>query len=145
MEELGTTNPKYQPLAQCEFNGTRSCAQARKTIPIAPIHLFTRQIVYLHCINNHRPEVLCNQCKLPPSINNIFRCALLFFFVSFFHFHCTLFRGIAGASVTPEVFKLSFVHSFVYAITHLFLNGFQPNFYQHFSHVCPTCHTIFCL
>ena len=26
-----------------------------------------------------------------------------------------------------------FVHSFVCAITHLFLNEFQPNFYQHFS------------
>ena len=28
-----------------EFNGTRSCAHARKTILLAPIHSFTRQIV----------------------------------------------------------------------------------------------------
>ena len=42
MEEIGPTNPKYQPL---QFYGGRSCAHARKTIPLAPIHSFTKQIV----------------------------------------------------------------------------------------------------
>ena len=87
--------------------------------------------------------------KLTPSINNIFTHASffsLFLILYFFHFHCTLFRGLAGACVNPESFSNSlFVHSFVCTITHLFLNGFQPNFYQHFSHVCPTCHIIFSL
>ena len=27
-------------ITQCELNGARSCAHARKTIPLAPIHLF---------------------------------------------------------------------------------------------------------
>ena len=31
--------------SHCEFNGDRSCAHARKTIPQAPINLFTKQIV----------------------------------------------------------------------------------------------------
>ena len=38
-----------------------------------------------------------------------------------------------------------FVHSLVCQVTHSFLNGFQPNLYQHFSHVCSTCRTIFSL
>ena len=29
----------------CEFYGTRSCAHVQKTIPLAPIRLFTRQIL----------------------------------------------------------------------------------------------------
>ena len=33
--------------SHCEFYGTRSCAHARKTIPLAPIHPFTKQIVPL--------------------------------------------------------------------------------------------------
>ena len=35
MEEIGTTNHLWH----------RSCAHARKTIPLAPIHLFIKQIV----------------------------------------------------------------------------------------------------
>ena len=42
MEEIGATNPKYQPL---RVLWRRSCAHARKTIPLAPIHSFTKQIV----------------------------------------------------------------------------------------------------
>ena len=42
MEEIGATNPEYQPLRS---NGARLCAHARKTIPLAPIHSFTKQIV----------------------------------------------------------------------------------------------------
>ena len=42
MEEIGATNPVYQPL---RVLWRRSYAHARKTIPLAPIHLFTKQIV----------------------------------------------------------------------------------------------------
>ena len=42
MEEIGATNPKYQPL---RVLWRRLCAHARKTIPLAPIHSFTKQIV----------------------------------------------------------------------------------------------------
>ena len=38
-----------------------------------------------------------------------------------------------------------FVHSLICLITHSFLHEFQPNLFQHFSHVCSTCHTIFSL
>ena len=46
MEETGATNPKYQLLQVlwCPF-----VHHARKTIPLAPIHPFTRQIVPLVC------------------------------------------------------------------------------------------------
>ena len=37
--------PPILSTSRCEFNGTHSCAHARKTIPLAPIHLFTKQIV----------------------------------------------------------------------------------------------------
>ena len=46
MEEIAATNPKYQPL---QVYGARSCAHARKTILLAPIHPFIRQIVPLVC------------------------------------------------------------------------------------------------
>ena len=55
-------------------------------------------------------------------------------FYFFFHFHRTLFRGLAGAYMNPGRFSL-FVHSFVCPITHSFLYGFQPNLVQHFPHV----------
>ena len=42
MEEIGATNPEYQPL---RVLWRRSYAHARKTIPLAPIHSFTKQIV----------------------------------------------------------------------------------------------------
>ena len=42
MEEIGTTNPEYQPL---RVLWCRLCAQAQKIIPLAPIHSFTKQIV----------------------------------------------------------------------------------------------------
>ena len=33
----------------CDFYSTRLCAHARKTIPVVPIHPFTRQILPLVC------------------------------------------------------------------------------------------------
>ena len=60
---------------------------------------------------------------------------LLCFFLSFFYFHHTLFRGLAGVFVNPGSFSNSlFIHSLVCLITHSFLQGFQPNLYQHFSY-----------
>ena len=76
-----------------------------------------------------------------PSMNKIFTRVSFFFF---FHFHRTLFRGLAGAYVNPGRFSL-FVHSLVCPITHSFLDGFQPNLVQHFPHVCSTCHTVYSL
>ena len=50
MEETSTTNPKYEPL---QILWHHSYTHARKTIPLVPIHLFTRQIG----INNNLFEV----------------------------------------------------------------------------------------
>ena len=57
---------------------------------------------------------------------------LLFFFLSLFH--CILLCGLVGACVNPEsIFSNSlFVDSLTCLITHSFLNGFQPNLYEHF-------------
>ena len=79
-------------------------------------------------------------------MNIIFTRASFFssLFVCFFHFHRTLFCGLAGAYVNPGSFSL-FVHSLVCPITHSFLDGLQPNLVQHFPQVCSTCHIIFSL
>ena len=44
MEQISATNPKYKPLRVlwCHL-----CIHIRKTIPLAPIHSFTRQVVPL--------------------------------------------------------------------------------------------------
>ena len=85
-----------------------------------------------------------------PSMNNIFT-HMSFFLVSLFHFHCTLYRGLAGACVNPQahdkahVFLFLYAHALVCPITHSFLNGFQPNLVQHFPYVYSTSHSIFSL
>ena len=76
-----------------------------------------------------------------PSMKIIFTRVSFFFF---FHFHRTLFRGLAGAYVNPGRFSL-FVHSLVCPITHSFHYGFQPSLVKHFPRVCSTCHTVFSL
>ena len=145
MEEIGTTNPKYQPL---RVLWRRSCVHAQKTIPLAPIHSFTKQIVRtfnvsrfvdLKSFDIHATSIPHAPYKLPPSIKNILGARRFFFS---FHFQRTLFCGLAEAGVSPGRFSL-FVHSLVCQITCSFLNGFHPNLCQHFSHACSTCRTIF--
>ena len=60
------------------------------------------------------------------------------FFSLFLSFLLHTFLWACRSLCEPQKFFSNsiFVHSFVCAIPHLFLNGFQPNFYQHFSHVC---------
>ena len=118
MEEIGATNPEYQPLRvlwRC------SCAHARKTIPMAPIHSFTKQLVpsmYQESLTRNRFI----------SMARVFRTRLI---NSFFHqknvlgarrfFSCFIFiahfyRGLAGACVNPGrfFFKLFLcIHFFV--------------------------------
>ena len=45
--------PPILNTSHCEFNGAHSCAHAQKTIPLAPIHPFTKQMVLSLC-----PELL---------------------------------------------------------------------------------------
>ena len=103
--------------SHCEVNGARSCAHTQKTIPLSPIHSFTKQMVPSLCPESLTRSllrsfslVLCVRLIkgfLPPKT---FLLARRFFLVCFFHFHCTLFCGHAGACVNPGkyFFKLSF-------------------------------------
>ena len=124
MEEISATNPEYQPLRVLWHH---SCAHARKTIPIAPIHSFTKQIVpsmYQESLSWSRlisiTRVFRNHLINSPFHQKYFRCPSFFFFY-FLSFHHTLFRGLAGACLNPESFSL-FVHSLVCQITHSFLS-----------------------
>ena len=121
-----------------------------KNYPLAPIHLFSKQIrstqesfSYLKSFDIHDTSSLHAHYKLLPSTKNILGTHR-FFLSTLFHFHCTLFRGLVGACVNPGSIS-HFVHSFVCPITHSFLDEFQPNLFQHFPHVCSTCHTVFSL
>ena len=122
-----------------------------KTIPLAPIHPFTKQFVpsmhqksFTRRLLRSFSPVLCVRLikgfLLSITLNFLHARRFFFFFVCFFHFHRTPFRGLAGACVNPGCFSL--VHSLICQITHSFLNGFQPNLCQHFSNVCSTCHSI---
>ena len=149
MEEIGPTNPKYHA-SHCKLYGTRSCAHTQKTTPLAPIHSFTKQIV-----PSMYEESLIRSCLI--SMTRVFRMCLINsflpsknilgarrFFLSntfFLSFSSHTFSWACGSLCEPRKFFSNslFVHSFVCSLIS------QPNFYQHFSHVCPTCHTIFSL
>ena len=106
----------------------------------------------LHCINNHQLEgdwypwhVFFTDTYpinvLLPTIIFLHMCHFSCFFVSFLS--CT-FLWACESLREPQKFSL-FEHSLVCAITHLLLDGFQPNLVQHFPYVCSTCHAIFSL
>ena len=128
--------------SHCEFNDTRSCAHARKTILFTQLHPLSIQIVST-IISQQLVQIvstgfLFGRYKGLPSMNNTFMCTS--FFSCLFHFIAHFFRGLAGAYVNSG--RFSFVHSLVCPITHSSLDGFQPNLVQHFPHVCSTCHTV---
>ena len=122
MEKIGATNPEYQPCAptlEKPSPGTNS-----------PIN-FTKQMVPSLCpesltqsLSRSFSPVLCVRLIkgfLPPKT---FLHVHRFFFVSLFHFHRTLFRGLAGACVNPaSIFSNSlFMHSLLCQIPHSFLS-----------------------
>ena len=119
-------------------------------IPLTPIHLFTRQIVPSWCsesltqsLSKWFSSVYCMHF-IKCSIKNIFECISFFpcFFLSF-SLHSLSWACRSLHEHRKFFFKCFFVHSPVCQIIHSFLNGFQPNLYQHFSHVCSICHAIF--
>ena len=132
---------KYQPW--CPFVHPRS-----KTIPLVPIHPFTRQIVPLVCEElltwSSSTSVMTNfgnsHTKSFLSSKNYYAAAIFFF-----HFHHTLFVGLRDPRMNPRIsiWNTHLVHTLVYLITHSFLHEFQPNLYQHFSYVCSTRQTTF--
>ena len=108
---------------------------------LSPWHLFTQftnstfivsRIIGLKSFDTHDMSFPHAPYKLLPSIKNVLgtRC-FSFIFITHFLWAC-------GSLHEPRkyFFKLSF-YAFTCPITHSFLNGFQPNLCQHFSHVCP--------
>ena len=111
MEEIGATNPEYLPL---RVLWRRSCAHARKTIPLAPIHSFTKQIVpsmyqqsmswsRLVSINTSFPH---ESYKFLPAHKNILGARRFFFLLLCFIFIAHFFVGLREPR--KFFFKLSF-------------------------------------
>ena len=127
--------PSILSSSHCEFNGACSCTHARKTILLAPIHPFTKQMVPLLC-----PELLTRSLsksfssfsyapyKVVPFINNILRMHRFFlclFLLLSFSSH--IFSWACGSLREPWKYFQTihfFVHSLLCQITHSFLNGF---------------------
>ena len=122
MEKIIVTNPKYQPLRVLWHLFMRPCS---KTIPLASIHLFTKQMVPSRIIELKSFDIIDTSFPHAPykvlaSIkNNLCTCRLFFSF----HFHCTLFSWAflwACRNLRkPQKFfiNLSFCHSLVCSIT----------------------------
>ena len=114
--------PPILSTSHCEFNGTGSCAHAQNHPPGTHSLVYKTNSTFIVSIiidlrffaidHTAFPEA---PYKFPPSINNIFTCASYFFFVSntFFHFHRTLFRGLAGAYVNPGSFSQTLFCAFI--------------------------------
>ena len=120
MEEIGATNPEYQPL---RVNGTHLCTHAQKTIPLALIHRFTtpkvpslyqQSSIWSWLIS--MAQVFCAYLIKALLPSTIFLCMRCFFFVSF---SSHTFSWGSGSLREPQkyFFKLSF-----YAFT-LFSNN----------------------
>ena len=123
MEEIGATNPKYQPLQVLWLLFVRSHS---KTIPLSPIHLFTKQMV---------PSFSCD-FRMHPIKYFLPSTTFASFFLVSFSSHT--FSWACGSFCEPRKFSL-FLHSLVCQITHSFPNGFQPNLCQHYSDAYSTC------
>ena len=143
MEEIGVPNPKYQPQRIL----WRSIVRPRsRNHPFQSNQLITRELVsslFPWTISwswskSVSPVLWYILIKLPSSPQKFLRGSRFFFyFLTFFHFHRTLFVGLRD----PGDFNFQnthFVHSLVCLIIHSFLDGFQPNLHQHFSYVCST-------
>ena len=131
--------------SHCKFYGAHMCSHAQKTISLAPIRLFTKQIVPFvvsRIVDLKFVEIIFTSFSYVPykvlssgsSIKAFLRKR--FFFVSLFHFHCIHFMGLWELREPLKFFfKLSF-YTYVRTFTfHSFLNGFQLNLHQHFSYL----------
>ena len=150
MEEIGATIPISTN--HCVFYGAHCATTHDEPSFPALFNPFTRELVPLL----FEESITRSSSKL---VQPVFWYSLIKSFLpqkffwrgSHFFLHCFIFIahffvGLRELAWIPEgFFKLSFVHALVCLITHSFPHGFQPNLYQHFSHVCSTCHTIISL
>ena len=126
--------PPILSKSHCKSYGACSCVHVQKTIPLAPIDSFTKQTASYSTFSVSRIiglmftmiTFLHAPYKLLPSIKNILSACHLF------SLHHTLFVDLR------EFFEL-FFHAFTCLPNNSLIS------HQHFSHVCSTCHTIFCL
>ena len=147
MEEVSVTIPKYQPLRVlwCRYTSDEPSLPARFTRYSTISTFIVRRINNLKSVEIGSASFLIQLYKFLPSTKIILTWQSLFFLLSFFHFHRTLFLWACGSFRESRKFFSNslFVHSLVCLIIHSFLHGFQPNLYQHFSHVCSICLTTF--
>ena len=107
--------PPILSTSHCEFYGARLCAHAQKTIPLAPIHSFTKQIVPrivdLKSFDIHDTSFPYAPYKLLPFIKNILGAHRFF---SFFLLSFIFITHFSWACVTPwhESRNLYLKHSF---------------------------------
>ena len=120
MEEIGATNPKYVPAIASLMASVRAPTLEKPSTGTHSLVYKTSSTFIVSTTINLRffaidhtafPQV---PYKLPSCINNIFTCASFYFFVCFFHFHCTLFRVLAGACVNPGSFSKHSFCAFIY-------------------------------
>ena len=127
-----------------------SCAHARKTIPMAPIHPFTKKMVRTFIVSRIvDPKLVQIIIVLPVFHMHLIKCFFpsitflrthCFFSSTFFHFHCTLSRGLAGAYVNPRsFFQTLFVHSLLCQTTHSLI------FLMDFSQTCVSTSPMYAL
>ena len=127
MEETGTTT------SHCKFYGAHSCAHGQKTIPLALIHPFTRQIVATFSVSRIKVHRNC-------PVTKCFYAAVVFSF-----FHLFLSHTFCGACVTPcESLNFYLKHSFsTYTClsNNLLISAWI--LIKFVSHVCSTRQTTF--
>ena len=105
MEEIGTTNPEYQPLQILWWS---FMSPHLKNHPLGRIHLFTKQIVPSLYQESLTHILLQSVSPIPfmwlinhfLPLKNIFMC-VSFFLVSFIIFIAHLFHRLMGAYVNP--------------------------------------------
>ena len=141
MEEIGATNPEYQPM---RVLWRRSCAHARKTILLAPIQSFTRQIVPSLC----GPKILQIPSYLSPIQTTSFHqnnyyagigARRFFFFLSLFYFHRTPF---SWACVTPGNYYLKYSFStYAYLPYNSLISSWIPTKFVSVLLLCMVYHT----
>ena len=109
MEEIGTTNPKYHP--QRVYWHPFVCPHS-KTIPLAPINPFTKQIVPSLCPESFTQSFikivftsfLQAPYKVLPTISYIFMCTLFLFSCFFLSFASRTFSWACRSLCEPWKF-----------------------------------------
>ena len=94
--------------SHCKFNGACSCTHTQKTIPLAPIHLFTKQIVPSLSPESLIQSLVRSLSPVPlikgflPSITFLHARCFSCLFLSFSSH--TFFVGLQELALTLEVF-----------------------------------------